>query len=79
MHVLLRILFSVVVGVVGGIAAFGIVAVVYWLTGMDPGIGGGLIAMAAAAVALPLCGRLAFLRLSRQGNDSGQTGSADPP
>lgn len=79
MHVLLRILISVVAGVLGGITATGVVMLVYWVTGMDPGIGGGLIAVLAAAAAMPLCSGFVFLRLSRHRNDRHQFGSEDTP
>lgn len=79
MHVLLRILISVAAGVLGAIAAIAVVMLVFWVTGLDSGIGGGLIAVVSAAAALPLCGGFVFLRLSRHRNDRHQFGSEDTP
>jgi len=64
MRMLLRIIVSLAAGLVGAAAAFGLVALVFYVTKIDPGIGGGLIAIAAAIVALPVVGGFVFSRLS---------------
>jgi hypothetical protein len=64
-QILLRIGISLIAGLIGSIAAFSLVALVYHVTETDPGIGGGLIAIAAAIVALPIVGGCVFAGLSK--------------
>jgi hypothetical protein len=50
---------------IGAVLAAALVALGYHATKTDPGIGGGLIAIGAAIVALPAVGVVVFVWLSR--------------
>lgn len=65
MHLLIRLSLAIGAGMIGAVLAAALVALGYHATKTDPGIGGGLIAIGAAIVALPAVGVVVFVWLSR--------------